>query len=69
MCAAYCASNGGADDNDDGDDDRRDPPSCAIPRHLRDDVPTTTILQLLFLGEGHGPGAVAFRRSMLLVRQ
>jgi len=64
MCAAYGASDSGANDNEDEDDDRRDPPSRAVPRHLR--RLATTILQLPFLaGEGHGPGTVAFRRPML----
>jgi hypothetical protein len=69
MCAAYCASNGGANDNDDSDNDRRDPPSRAVPRHLRDDVLPTTILRLPFLAsEGHSLGAVAIRSSMLVWR-
>jgi hypothetical protein len=68
VCAAYCTSNDDANDKDDDDDDRLDPPSRAVPWHLRDKVPATTILRLLFLaGEGHGLGAVAtgIRSSVL----
>jgi hypothetical protein len=66
MRAAYCASNCAADDKEDGNDDRRDPPSRAIPRHLRE-ILAITILQLPFLSEGYGAGAVSLRSSMLLV--
>ena len=59
MCAAYCAANTTTNDDDDDDDDRCNPPSLAIPRHLRKGG-LGKILRLTFLvGEGYGAGAVS----------
>jgi hypothetical protein len=63
MCAAYYAANNATNDKDDDDDDHCNPPSRAIPRHLRDG----TIFQLPFLvGEGHGAWAVAICKWLLV---
>ena len=68
MCAAYYAANNSADDNDDDDDDRRNPPSRAIPRPLCGGGGLGTILQLPFLGDGHGAGAIAICEWLLVCR-
>ena len=68
MCAAYYAANNCTNDKDDDDDDRCNPPSRAIPPPFRAGG-LGTILQLPFLaGEGHGAGAVASRKWLLVCR-
>jgi len=64
MCAAHNAAHNAANDKDDDDCDRNNPPSRAIPHHLRG---RSTILKLpVFAHEGNGAGTVALSKWLLV---